>query len=101
MCEQQCQERSHSRRGQARENRNRMNVAFIENAKDNIDYDNRRQDQEWFALERRSKLGSATGKSRSHCFRKTDLFFGGLDRFYGFAKRSTRMKIERKRHRRE
>ena len=48
--EQQGQQRTHSGRGQARENRDGMNVTFIKHAQDNVDDDDGRENQKGFAF---------------------------------------------------
>src|SRR5439155_1209478 len=64
----QSEQRAHTRRRKAGQNRDRMDVAFIKNTQNDVNNDDSRQNQERLALERSSKL-AAVRRHRKACRR--------------------------------
>ena len=62
--------------GRRGENRDRMDVAFVEHAQDDVDDDDGRQDQERLALQRGAEFRGAAGERRRDRFRQADLLSG-------------------------
>ena len=65
--------RAHTRRGQRRENRHRMNVALIQHAQHNVDRDDRRQNQPAFVRQRSLESLCRALKTAVHALRHSYL----------------------------
>ncbi len=81
-------------RGQAGENRDRVDIALIKHAQDDVDDDDGGQDEKRLALERGAELGGAAGEGGHHGFRQADFLLGPLDGLDGLAQRSARTQVE-------
>ena len=78
----QRQNRAHARRRQRRQNRDRVDVALIEHAQHDVDRHQRRQNQQWFARQRRLEGLRRALEAGLNAGRQSDLAAGRFDRLY-------------------
>src|SRR6266436_9884728 len=88
-------------RRQRRKNRNRMNVALIQDAENDVNDDDRRQQKYRLGRKRSLEGLSRTLKRGMNCGRHSDLPLHVLNITDGIAKRRVRREIEGKRDRRK
>ena len=101
MEDHQHQQRADPGRGQCRQDRDRVNEAFVENAEDDVDDDERRRDEDRLAGQRRDeRIGIALEAGRQRG-RLAELLLDLVNRSDGVADRYARLQVERQRHRRE
>ena len=83
----QDRERADACRGQRRENRQRMDVAFVEDAEDQIDHDQRREDQKRHSAERLLERLRGALEARTERGRRAEIVHGLLDGIGGLPER--------------
>ena len=84
-----------ARRRQCGKNRERMNVAFIQNAQNDVDGHQRRQNQDRLVRERSLESLRGSLKGRLNTRRQSDFVLGQVHRFHRVAQRRIRRKVER------
>src|SRR2546429_684662 len=92
---------AHARRGQRREDRDRVDVALVEDAEHDVDGDERGQGEDGLIGQRGLKRLGRALEARPNGGRQADVTFGTLDGGHRVAERDARGQIERERHRRE
>ena len=97
----QRQQRAHARRGQAGQNRDRMNVALVKHAQHDVDHHDRREDQERLARQRRAEFRRAAGEGGRHRFGRPISCSRLLNGVTASPERAARAQVERERHGRE
>ena len=101
MEQHQRQQRAQTRRGQAGQNRQRMDEAFVKAAEDDVNDQNRGDQQESKPFLRRLKYLRRALKTATHGRRQVHFGLDSFQSLHGVAQGNAGRKIERNRHRRQ
>ena len=99
--EQQRENRTDASGRQRRENRDRMNVALVEDAQHDVNSDDRCKKEPHLVLQRRLKRGGRSLKGCLHAERHCKFLLHFFDGVRGLTERGARSEVERNRHRRK
>ena len=101
MAKQKCQQRPYAGGGKRRQNRDRMNIAFVKYAQHDVNRHQCRQDQQRFVGQRRLERSRRALESRLDAGGHVQLFLDRVNFVDGVAQRSIGGEVERNRYRRE
>ena len=88
------QQRADAGGRQRREDRQRVDPAFVEHPQHDVDDNHRRQNQPWFGNECGLELGGVSGITAGDGRGQADLLFGFRNGCDGLTKRESRRKVE-------